>query len=86
MDYQLFEGGSITERNRPLLSEDEVTLSSRLTGAPDITCRKHPGKPSSYFISEEPWVQFCSKCALNMALCGKKIERRLTEDERRRKL
>lgn len=79
MDFQLGEPGSATERIRHLPSEDDAELGSRLTGAPELSCRKHPGKPSSYFISEEPWVQFCSKCALNMALCGKKIERRLSE-------
>jgi hypothetical protein len=78
---QLVDKGSITDRNKPNASEDELSYTSRFASTPaEATCKKHPGKPSCYFITDEPWVQFCSKCALNMALCGKKIERRLTED------
>lgn len=81
--FQLQEQPPISDRSSP----EEACFVSRFSAAPlETLCKKHPGKPSCYFISEEPWVQLCEKCALNMALCGRKIERRLTEDERRRRI
>jgi len=40
-------------------------------------CSKHQEKKGDYFESEYPWVKYCESCALNLALCGKKIEKSL---------
>lgn len=37
------------------------------------TCKNHPNIPSGYFVVDQPWVKYCKNCALNVALCGRKI-------------
>lgn len=44
--------------------------------AQDISiCKNHPDIPSGYFLSDQPWIKYCKQCALNVALCGRKIEK-----------
>lgn len=46
------------------------------TPAQDISiCKNHPEIPSGYFLSDQPWIKYCKQCALNVALCGRKIEK-----------
>lgn len=41
----------------------------------EATCPIHPSTVAIYYAVEQPWVKFCSECALNLALSGKKIEK-----------
>lgn len=41
-------------------------------------CKNHPKNKIQFFIVEQPWIKLCKECALNLALCGKKIDRELT--------
>lgn len=57
------------------------------TPAQDISiCKNHPDIPSGYFLSDQPWIKYCKQCALNVALCGRKIEKELTPHEFDRKM
>lgn len=48
-------------------------------------CKNHPDLASLYFLSEHPHIRYCRNCALNVALCGRKIEKQLTAEEQQRK-
>ena len=41
-------------------------------------CKNHEEQIGNFFLSDQPWTKYCSECALNMALCGKKIDKMLT--------
>jgi len=42
---------------------------------PPSFCKNHPDLPSLYFLSDHPDIRYCKNCALNVAICGRKIER-----------
>lgn len=56
------------------------------TSLSDANCKNHPQIPSGYFLSDQPWVKYCNHCALNVALCGRKIEKELSPSEFDRKM
>jgi hypothetical protein len=47
----------------------------------DGMCKNHSDTKSGYFVVEQPWIKYCKNCALNIALCGKKIEKELNSKE-----
>ena len=44
-------------------------------------CRNHPQNRTEFYMVEEPWIKLCKECALNLALCGRKIDKMFTPDE-----
>ena len=49
-------------------------------------CKSHPDQIADYFVVTEPWQKICKQCALNLALCGHKIDREMSCREFQNKL
>lgn len=50
------------------------------------SCKNHPYSKAEFFVVEQPWIKLCKECALNLALCGKKIDKDMTPNEFQNKI
>ncbi|CAD8054913.1 unnamed protein product [Paramecium primaurelia] len=60
-----------------LIEQERILKSSNIFKRKEQSnnkCAKHPNKKAKYYVQCDKSKQFCSKCALNLALKGLKIE------------
>ena len=55
------------------MAEQEIVPVAAVALNDASFCKNHPETVSGYFVLEQPWIKYCKSCALNVALCGRKI-------------